>query len=378
MKRLLLFFALTIVTFNVYSQKSSVKRASKALENGQLTEAMKSIDQAITHKQTNLNSGTWELRGDVYYEILFGLMPNNEPLKQQSGQKTFDSYKEALALTDKSSDQKRINNKLKKTKETLSNLGNMFLAMRKNSEALDLYSTGLSIGNYLKQPSGDLLTMIGNTYSRLDNHIQAADFFMQAVDAGFSTEQTTLSALINLSLAESPDYESVMKKYRRTFPDYENLSIHELNYMISRGDYDSAIPLLERKITEYPDNVTYLVMLGSMQVSLDNEQGLVNLKKALTIDPDNITAHSDLGRYYLNKVVKLSRQIERINDLEEIGQKETEREGLLSKVSEHYETVVRLDATNRLALRVLSDIYGMLGDTENLIRIRDKIKALEN
>lgn len=378
MKRLLLFFALTIVMFNAYSQKSSVKKALRAVEIGELSQAVAHIDEAIRHKQTMTNAATWELRGDVYYEILFGLMPNNEPLKQQSGQETFDSYKKALALTDKSLDQKRINNKLEKTKETLSNLGNMFLAMRKNSEALELYSTGLSIGNYLKQPSGDLLTMIGNTHSRLDNHIQAAEFFMQAVDAGFSTEQTTLSALINLSLAESPDYEAVMKKYRGMFPDYEDLSIHELNYLISRGDYDSAIPMLEGKITQYPDNVTYLVMLGSMQVSLDNEKGLVNLKKALTIDPDNITAHSDLGRYYLNKVVKLNRQIERLNDLKEVSQKETERKGLLSKVSQHYETVVRLDATNRLALRVLSDIYGMLGDTVNLIRIRDKIRALEN
>lgn len=378
MKKLILFFTLIIVAFNVYPQKNVVKKASKALENGELSEAMKLIDQAIAHKQTKLNSGAWELRGDVYYQVLYGLMPSREALHKHPGMETFEAYKKASELTNKSSTKERINKKLEKAKETLSNVGNMFLAMRSNDKALELYNVGLSISNHLNQSSGDVLTMIGNTYLRMNDYKQAAEVFIQAVDVGFGTEQTTLSALISLSLAKSPDYEKVMKKYRTAFPDYKELSTHELNYLISKGDYDRALPMLEERVVQYPDDVNYRVMLGSIQVSLDKDEAVDNLKKVLTIDSYNVAAHSDLGRYYLNKVVKLNRKIEELVDLKEVLRKEEERAVLLSKVSENYERVIELDPTNKLALRVLSDVYRMLGDSENLKRVRSKIKALEN
>lgn len=70
--------------------------------------------------------------------------------------------------------------------------------------------------------------------------------------------------------------------------------------LMHSGQYEEAVPFLYGALSDQPHSPDLLDKLGyAQQMSGDLPDALVNLQKALAIDPDNQSAHEHLGELYL-------------------------------------------------------------------------------
>jgi len=94
-------------------------------------------------------------------------------------------------------------------------------------------------------------------------------------------------------------------------PDYT-----QAKQLVEAGDYQKAVPLLERSIAANPKNADAYNYLGySLRKSGDKDAALVNYQKALALEPEHRGANEYLGELYL-EIGDLAKAKERLEVLD--------------------------------------------------------------
>lgn len=157
-------------------------------------------------------------------------------------------------------------------------LARVALHKREDAKAVDV------LEGYLSQHPGDryALRLLGTAYQRL-GRTEEADY---ALAVGSSGEPVW------------PDpWSDQLAEFRVGFAQ----ALKSATSQVLNGQFDAAVPALERLRLERPDDLSLMHQLGLTYVAVGRaSDGVALLELALTRDPDNLESHLRLATAYIN------------------------------------------------------------------------------
>lgn len=171
------------------------------------------------------------------------------------------------------------------------------------------------------------------------------------------------------------DTKKMAELAEKAYPIYGNEDSRYIGFMINdkiqNKQYDEAQTMLEKYISEDPDNAQLYYVLGVLYDSQNNfPEALANYKKAIDLDPKNAQALMQYGRQLCNKAYQIDDEASTKTTVEYNRIRTEEVNPLFKEASVYLEKAYELDPDNTDdALRFLRNIYYNLGDEENLKRI---------
>lgn len=94
---------------------------------------------------------------------------------------------------------------------------------------------------------------------------------------------------------------------RNKFPTDENIRRAELNlYLQNPALQQRALDRFRQEIEREPRNETYLLIYAQLWERVNPDSAALYYNKVLSINPENLNAHYNLGAYYVNQAAEIS------------------------------------------------------------------------
>lgn len=413
MKKVLLALTAVMVMTNADAQKKNIQSASNSLRNKEYKEAMDLIEQAIQDPTTKDDPKAWLTRAQIYASM------DQDPGYAEKGY-----YKQALE-----SYMKVV--QLKPTYETEQvNQGLLFGAFK---------SYNNSVVAYNKKQWDDAFNsakITADVYSLQDGKrfagnkgfdtVAASAMVIEAYSA-FYGEQIEKALPVLEKLKDNPIegnanvYLIIMDAYRKLgkqdkelaiieeakkrFPNNPNIRNEELNYYLRTNQQDKLMQKLEAAVAEEPGNAMYQYNLanaytnmafpkeGAKPANFDEliTKAEAGFNKALSLEPDNVGYHYDMGVLYFNQASKVTDQMNEVTGTSAEDDKkwkalDAKRTALFEKAFPHLEKVYitlepkikELDADNKFiyqsSLAAMSEIYARQNKLDKASEMKKKIE----
>jgi len=190
---------------------------------------------------------------------------------------------------------------------TYNQLGNAYLKLERNTEAIDSFRNSIRINNNWKVPYQNL----GNTYLNLGKYEEAIKCYKQAIaiDPNFAVAYGELGH----ACLELDRYVEAVTAYKQAIVIDPNCA--RAHYGIGTcysalGQSEKAMIAYEKAITTGPNDVFVLDQVGVAYVELDQNAKAVPLfQKAIRIDPNDVEVLANLGFTY-GKLRQYDKEIE--------------------------------------------------------------------
>lgn len=413
MKKVLLALTAVMVMTNADAQKKNIQSASNSLRNKEYKEAMDLIEQAIQDPTTKDDPKAWLTRAQIYASM-----------DQDPGYADKGYYKQALESYMKVVE-------LKPTYETEQvNQGLLFGAFK---------SYNNSVVAYNKKQWDDAFNsakITADVYSLQDGKrfagnkgfdtVAASAMVIEAYSA-FYGEQIEKALPVLEKLKDNPIegnanvYLIIMDAYRKLgkqdkelaiieeakkrFPNNPNIRNEELNYYLRTNQQDKLMQKLEAAVAEEPGNAMYQYNLANAYTNMAfpkegpkpaNFDELITkaeagFNKALSLEPDNVGYHYDMGVLYFNQASKVTDQMNEVTGTSAEDDKkwkalDAKRTALFEKAFPHLEKVYitlepkikELDADNKFiyqsSLAAMSEIYARQNKLDKASEMKKKIE----
>jgi len=152
--------------------------------------------------------------------------------------------------------------------------------------------------------------------------------------------------------------ENIIKKGFEQFPDEEFYSSCMINLCIESGNPSGAIYYLEYAISKHPDNAQFYDLLGQIyEAEKKWDEAIVNMKKAIEIESDNVEYLSHLGRVYFNLGVEKRGESDETSDMKKSDELYKQSQNYFKEAMPYFEKVFELEETNINAIFALRSIY---------------------
>ena len=333
-----------------FAQKKEIKKAEKALNNGELTEAIGLLNQAerlISSADNKLKSQFYVVKGEVY--LADAGKSNFEKMKKaasafaKADELGEESHKERLSIGKQNlrvalvnsaiSDQNAKNYSLaaeilntsymaskKDTSDLYYAAGNAVnakdypLALKFYKQLLDLGYTGIyKEFTALDNSSGKAVTFTDenerNTALLTGNYTNPAEKMRPSVKGDMLQKVT----LIYMSQGENEKALAIMKKARAANPDDVELIRSEAHLAYKMGDMEKYNILMNEVIKSDPTNPELYYNLGVSAGLLDQkEKAMDYYKKAIELNPDYDLAQINIAALMLSDEAKI---VEEMNGL---------------------------------------------------------------
>jgi len=413
MKKVLLALTALMVMTNADAQKKNIQSASNSLRNKEYKEAVDLIEQAIQDPTTKDDPKAWLTRAQIYASM-----------DQDPGYADKGYYKQALESYMKVVE-------LKPTYETEQvNQGLLFGAFK---------SYNNSVVAYNKKQWDDAFNsakITADVYSLQDGKrfannkgfdtVAASAMVIEAYSA-FYGEQIEKALPVLEKLKDNPIegnanvYLIIMDAYRKLgkqdkelaiieeakkrFPNNPNIRNEELNYYLRTNQQDKLMQKLEAAVAEEPGNAMYQYNLANAYTNMafpkegaapSNVDELIakaeaGFNKALSLEPDNVGYHYDMGVLYFNQASKVTNQMNEVTGTSAEDDKkwktlDAKRTALFEKAFPHLEKVYvtlepkvkELDADNKFiyqsSLAAMSEIYARQNKLDKASEMKKKIE----
>ena len=391
MKKLNLLLIITILSSIAFGQKSNVQNAEKALRKENLSDAIKYIELASENSSTSNDVKMHNYRGEIYFEI--NINDSYASLKDsliKSGEtaalRCSKSW-EALAKHPKSQkwfEKDEINDKITKSGAELFNTGVYLYSTGKYQAALDHYNKIFDLIPF--DSKGDLArrnvtkeSVWFNSYyvtSAMKNHELGKEYLQKLIDIAYQ-EPKIYSEMANIYRAEGNMEECLnyIKLGRDMFDFDVDLIIAELNYYLSRSDFNKAEELLNLAIEEDPNNHMLFFALGSSYDNLNQfDKAVEAYSEAIAIKSDFFDALYNLGVMHYNKGGDMIKEANNMKDWRKADAHTKKAEIEMMKALPHIETCFELVQDDRNVLLILKELYYRNGDQEKYKIITSKLK----
>ena len=172
-----------------------------------------------------------------------------------------------------------------------------------------------------------------------------------------------------------------IKDARLLDPSDVNLILIEAELYLNLGEKNKFVDLTKEAIEKDPNNHFLPYNLGIISAEQgDIEKAKSFFEKAIELNPLFINAHSFLAEVMLTRDNEL---VEKMNSLglspaDDIKYKQlqNQREEMFIEVIPIYEKILEIDSLNKDALRMLKNIYEIIGDSTNYNKYNDRFEAL--
>lgn len=408
MKRTSVLLLCALTTFGAIAQKSVVDEVDNILDkmSPDYKSAAEKIVPALTNEETKADAKTWYLGGKANVGIY-----DQELVKLQLGQaadsvlmsnallKGYEYLKAALPLDTVKQVDKKGNYKLNKdgsikvktkySKDIVSMLvahhndfsiaGNLMYNKGNYKEAGQLWGvyvnlpySGIEDRDKFAAPDTVLAEMAffeGVALWQAEELKDAIDAFAMARKLGYQKKEAydyALSCMANMqdTIGIVELAKEAYKVYGKEDSQYIKLIIND---NINHNQYDEAQSLIASAIADNPSSADLYNLMGFIyEQKKDDENALINYRKATELDPNYAPAQFNAGACIVRKAAALQEKINKLTGAEYQSARENELIPLYKEALPYIEKAYELDPTDSSAKRVLSNLYYQLGDEAKL------------
>jgi len=345
MKKIIL--SLLIVTsFTMsFAQKANVSKAkNKALmDTPDFPGAREAIQAALKDSTTKNDANTWYVAGlvdskenDLLYVKAIARLPLDTIAK---GKAIMNSYGYLIVADslDQLPDAKgkvkpRFRKQIKEIikdfyvkNENMISWGAYLYEKEKYDETVKVFEVYLGIPNLplmakeiqIDSTYKKIKYFTGVAYSKAKQHQKSIAIFQEMKNDSYRTNDVyqLLSDEYN-GIKDSVNYVKTLKEGLDKFPSEVWFLQNIINYYIRANKIQDALTYLNSAIQKEPNNFQYQLVKGQLYLTLENyDDAITTLKKAIELDPTKPEAYSEMGRAYYNNAVKMSKEANKIKDI---------------------------------------------------------------
>ena len=380
MKKIALLLALNFVAVLAFAQGKNVRKAERAVEDGELKEAKSYIDEAIEHEKTRDDGKTWYTKGRVYKAIAFSDDPAFQDLDDNPFQEAVQAFNKAQELEKENSSyhlfsgqalQEMWSLKLNEGAELYQegNYEQAIEAFNKTKVVFPEDTTGYLYAGVAAMQGG-MYDVATNNYYKLLNEL---DYHHLDV----------YTSLLWIERNQNEDLEKALelvREGRERYPDNRDLMKEEINLLITLEKSDEARDKLEEAIEAEPDNPSLHYSLAYLYDETgQSEKAVEAYKKAIELNPDYFEANFNLAVYYFNKGVEILKEANNM-DLETYQKKGKEivkeADKFIEQAIPYLEKAHEIQPEDLTVIETLETAYAELNMEDKAEEFRKKLEEL--
>lgn len=367
---------ISIVTSN--AQNSKVVAAWNYLTEFQrdgveeaILKAREAINQATEHEKTMANPKAWNYKGMIELAILGS--EAHQDLAPEAIEAATEAFKKSIELdTKKRFKDDNVQNLRVLINSIYTNGSNHYNAKDYES-AYGEFSKILGIrdiidANTKKQEPMDTASLQAAAICAQNASLneEAMVLYQKMYDADIK-EDYVLKGLSALHKKAGNDAEAkaIRNEARELFPDNQGLLIDEINEMLSAGENDAAMKLLQEAIENEPEKAELHFALGSAKdTQKDYEGARAAYEKAAELNPEYFDAYYNLGAIYYNQAAEITKKMNELglDEQTEYDKLQLESIELFKQALPFFEKGHGINATDRNTIIALKEIYAKMGD----------------
>ena len=389
-----LLFSVCVLFLSAQEYKGSVGKATGYVYKEDWKNAKGEIDKAITIEKNAKKSRTWLTRGEIYEKIALNDDEAIRAIDENAATKCADAYSKVIEMDGESS----FNGV--KASTQLSNLSQQLISKGYNDhyEKGDLEGALVYFQNALAvQPEDSMsLYLVAATSQELEDIDLSVKTYRKMMDLGYADE-AVYSNSIYLMRAKQEDLEGalvLLQLAKKAFPNNADYVKEEIGILVRLDRVDEARISLEKAVVEDPENVNYVLNLGTiydnMASSYASEEKVEEsgeyldkaqeaYEKAIELEPNNFIANFNLGALYVNRA-KTKYDIARGMDIKTYMKdgKKYEQEGdeIAKKAIPFFLKAADSDPKDTSALETLKTVYLQLKMSDKVDEIISRIESI--
>lgn len=421
MKKSILAIALIGITSLGFSQRSEIRSAERAVEDGNYSEALSELNAA--KPQLADEKDKWVIRyhlakakthenlaanqtGDVMMESLdTSLKSLEEVLSMDKDNEEALNYKTKIKQT---MVQKAIKNQNEGDFDSASKLLYESYKLNKNDTVMLYYAASAAVNGKLYEEALDHYTELidlgfdGSTIQYLAVNTETGeeeifesknmrDIAIKTGDFKDPSQKKTprltgeIAKNITLIYIQQDEPEKALKaieKAKEENPDDISIMQAEADLYYKMGKVDKYSEVMKEVVKKDPENPTLFYNLGVSSEQLgDKESAKEYYKKAIELDPDMVNAYINLAALTLSQERSI---VEKMNKLGNSRADNKKYQELNEKKKQYYvealpylEKATQLDPDNMDALQTKLNIYYQLGRNEEAKELQEKINSMK-
>ncbi len=375
MKKLAFIFAFLLVAGLSFAQNKNVRKADRALENGDLQEAKELINEASEHEKTKDDPKTWYTRGTIYQAIL-----NQDGYSKDLVVEASNSYDKVFEMVDEGDKYFTLTDlKVQELWGGFINEGSEAYSAQNFEEAVAAFDKAL-----LVLPKDTTATLYAGIASQqLKNNDAALKYYYRLIDLDYH-EPDIYGSIISIERYAKEDIDKaleVIAMAKKQFPENDEFNKQEINLLITAERVDEAKDKINEAIAKEPENANLYFNLGYLYEQLEQpEKAEEAYLKAIEIDPEYLDANYNYAVYYYNKAADLFK-VARDMDLQTYRKKgkkiEDEAIGYLEKARPYFEKSLELAPEELAIVETLQTLYSQLGENkkaEKMMNLADELR----
>lgn len=397
MKKVLLTVALLAGAFTLsFAQQKNVKEAKRIANsnNPDFAQAERLINESLINEETKNDPEAWDIAGLIQKRFVEEEQ-KKQYLKQaydtvgvySSVAKLVDYYAKCDELAQVPNAKGKVKNKFRKSnaatimqfRPELINGGVYYFNHNQDKEALNYFLKYIESANMDIFEGTDLVSEDANfkviayyatlAAMRTEDYATIEKVAPLAVDTtkeGMQSLEILTYAYKNLE--KDAEFLATLKEGMDKFPEHMYFFGSLVDYYVNHDQLDEALALATDMVAKNPDNSYYVYVEGFINHhKKDYDAAAVSFRKAISIDPENAEAYSNLGLVYTIKAQAILDSIPvdmDINDSEYVT-KTNQAVELYKEALPFYEKARELKPDNKdLWLQGLYLIYYKLGMEE--------------
>jgi tetratricopeptide (TPR) repeat protein len=297
MKKLIFIAYCLFISGIGFSQNAAVTNAMLYHKDQELDKAKEEIDKAILDEKTSTQAKTWYYRGIIYTDLIKTTNPAFKTLSADPLKDAYQSFSKAQALDPSKGEYYKLseskNNEL--WGEAI-NTGAAAYDNNKYEEAIKSFDLATKI-----KPA-DTTAYVYAIYSA--EELKRTDLIAQYANGLLQNNYKSPYVYQKLIQAEPDNNKAIelSKKALTEFPGNLSLLLVRAQLHMKAGNTQGALDDFLVLGKASPGNKDYQVYIGSLYEKLDKDDKAIEYyNKTLALDPANVTANYNLGSIYYSR-----------------------------------------------------------------------------
>ncbi len=374
MKKIIIAVFVTTTSALAFGQPAKQVTAYNYMQSGEYLKAREAIDDAAENEKTMDKEKTWRYRGQIYQQLAFNDIGFD---KITAVKESLRSFKKAMELDTKDAWKKEnYNDGYAQVQMYAVNLGILAYNENKYADARDYFVVAAEAAEAV----GAIDTMAtynsGLAAEQVQDYAGAVKLYQKSADIGYLEGKMYIyMANVYDKMGDTEKYLAILQEGRKKYPNDSDLIVYELNYYLKNDRFEEAERNLNLAIEKEPSNKQLYFSLGVVYDNLGmKDKAIKAYSDAVAIDANYFDAVYNIGALYFNQGVEINNAANDIQDIKKYNAARAEAKEVFKQALPFLEKAHDLEPTDLGALTSLSQLYALLGDNENYLKIKAKLE----